>query len=234
MRTRTANALVTATLIALLCAGCGTDDNPTPPAPTLPADYHGVPVTGNADTISPPPPPSPELGPQIIGSAAQYVPQQMADDLEYQVGKVITVTPDCGARLTNPTQSSSFTCNAHWPGGPVGVPFAVVISVDSDGTYSVQVIELKGVLLADQVRANWLQSYSDISYEGPQYANTVSCDRSIPAAVLVPFNKPTPYRCAVAGEVYYAEITSATNGEYPDASVTFSSSETPSASASAP
>lgn len=234
MRIRTAHTAAALVALTLLCAACGTDANPSPPLPTLPADYHGVPVTGDPDTDTLPPAPSPQFGVQIIPSAAIYVPQEMADDLEWQIGKRVTVTTDCAAQLANTGQSRTFDCDAHWPGGPLGVPFAVTISADSELSYSVNVVQLKGLMLADQVRAAWLRSYTDVSYYGTDYAKTVSCDRSIPAATLVTLDKPTPYRCAVAGEIYYAQVSSASTGPGPGAEITFTSSETPSPSADSP
>ena len=212
MRTRTAVIRAAAVLAGtvLLCAACGTDDNPSPPLPALPSDYHGVAITGTPGSPPLPPAPSPQFGPQIISSAASYTAQTMSNDLAWEIGEQVTVTPDCASQLANTSRSSTFVCDARWPGVGIGVPFQVAISVDSGSGsgsgYSVQVTQLKGLILAAEVRQAWLRRYIQDTYEGDGEVGTLSCDKSIPSAVLVPFGKPTPYRCAVAGEIYYAEV----------------------------
>jgi hypothetical protein len=188
--------------VALICAGCG--GNYTSP---LLAGYHGATVSAAGDSPSPPATPTAdeENGLQLSGSPRQDLAQQMADSLAWQIGQWESVSPDCDAKLVFTGAGKTFDCNARWDG--ISVPFQVSIGGNADPLYSLQVTQLKGLLLAAQVRRSWSERYIEDAFATPSEGNSLTCDSAIPKAVLVPLNAPTSYRCVVAGSVYYAEIS---------------------------
>jgi hypothetical protein len=83
----------------------------------------------------------------------------------------------------------------------------MTIGGNADPLYTLQAAQLKGLIVAAEVREAWGQRYIEDAFATPSEGDTLTCDRSIPKAIVVALNAPTPYRCIVAGSVYYAEIS---------------------------
>jgi hypothetical protein len=189
-------------VVALVCGGCSGNYGPTPPA-----DYHGVAVGAASGSPSPPATPTvaAENGIQLPGSPREDLAQQMADSLAWQIGQWEPVSPDCDAKLVFTGATKTFDCNARW--GGVSVPFQVTIGGNAHPLFTLQAAQLKGLIVATEVRRAWSQRYIEDAFAAASDGNSLTCDRSIPEAAVVALNVPTPYQCSVAGSFYYAEIS---------------------------
>jgi hypothetical protein len=66
--------------------------------------------------------------------------------------------------------------------------------------YGLTVVQLRGLLLADAVRAAFAQAYRTSQ-------DPLSCDRDLPVAGLVAIDQPTRYRCAAGTALYRVGIS---------------------------
>lgn len=182
--------------VTLLVCGCG-----QAAPPHLPASYHGVPVTPAPNAyrtpltvpFTPPASPAAEIG------------NQMEVALLYQVGEAKPIEPDCGKSLVFDGRTKTIRCYAHY--GGVAVPFSVTIGGDANPTYTVQVTQVQALAASAGIRQAWAQQNS---------TGTLSCDRTLPQAALVPFGVPTKYLCADGTDLYAVEIDSDPTGASAD------------------
>ena len=201
--------------MALVCGGCGNYE------PTLPSDYHGVPVSPVPGTPSPPPTPSTSVedGLRLAGTPRQNLAQQMADSLAWQIGQWEPVSTDCDAKLVFKGPTKTFDCNARW--GGASIPFEVTIGGNANPFYTLQAAQLKGLIVATEVRQAWSQRYAEDAYVTASEGTSLTCADSIPKVAVVALNAPTPYECTVAGSLYYAEIAVDPLGVSEEYEVTF-------------
>ncbi|MFD0636951.1 hypothetical protein ACFQ9X_40670 [Catenulispora yoronensis] len=187
-----AAAVLVAVLMAGFASACGGDDRPAP----IPADYHGVPVAAEKFNGAVP---SGGPGSAVMATPLAELARQMENSLAGQLGSYQPVQPDCAASLVFDGTYKSFTCDAKWQN--LSVPFQVSIEGNAKPYFTIASRQAKGLLTLDSVRRQWGRS---------GYGKVLSCDSTIPAAVLVPFDTPTPYRCVADGELYHVEIISDT------------------------
>lgn len=184
-------------LAILLASSCGGPS--AGPAQRLPADYHGVPVPPLSTST-----PSLPGAPQSAGTPLQTLTLDMEWDLYRQVGSVIPVQPDCAGQLTGENvPQTTIPCNAVWNG--VAIPFSVTFDISTAGLiglYSVSVTQLEGLLVGPAI----LQAWSNYQIQFYGQSDPRSCESDLPAAQLVPFGKPTAYRCAVDTEIFHVEL----------------------------
>jgi hypothetical protein len=186
-----------AVLVVLLVSSCGGPGPGT--TQKLPADYHGVPAPPfSTSTASPP------GTPQSAGTPLQTLTLDMEWDLYRQVGSVIPVQPDCASELAGDNvPQTTIPCNAVWNG--VAIPFSVTFDISTAGLiglYSVSVTQLQGLLVGPAI----LQAWSNYQLQNYDQSDMRSCESDLPAAQLVPFGKPTAYRCAVDTEIFHVEL----------------------------
>jgi hypothetical protein len=200
-------------LAAVALSGCGTGT----PTPTLAEHYPGSPVPTSTSNDFPHRGPA-EVTPSgllpNVGTPDKFVGIDMENSLAAETGVDVPMTPDCGTPLTvSGTAPKVYRCYAHWRG--IAVPFKVTITGESDGYYTEDTEQLEGVLVASTVRTAWAAQEANLM------GVSLSCDKDLPAAQLVPFGQPTKYLCSDGTSYYSVQLNNVSPANYDQAYFTF-------------
>jgi hypothetical protein len=211
MRVPCAGKAAVAGLAATVLSGCGAALTGAPtPTPTLAEHYHGSPVPTSTSAGFPYTGPA-EVTPSGLlpnfGPPEEFVGIDMENSLAGQIGVDAAMTPDCGTPLDASGKAPKvYRCYAHW--GGVAVPFRVTITGGSGGYYTEDTKQLEGLLVASTVRTAW--AVQEVNLMGV----SLSCDKNLPKAQLVPFGEPTKYLCSDGTSYYSVQLNDVAPANY--------------------
>jgi hypothetical protein len=138
----------------------------------------------------------------------------MADSLSWQIGQWEPVSPDCDAQLVFTGANKTFDCNARWDG--VSVPFQVTNRRQRRPDLQPPGHPAQGADRGGGGPPVLGQRCIEDAFAPPSAGNSLTCDSSIAKEVVVELNAPTPYRCVVAGVIYYVQISPDPSSPYSD------------------